>query len=207
MATAVRGIDTPCWYRRSARPERSLWCECSPQCHITSRVSMLSLAKRRFICVCRPQKIHMATGKGLVSLLVVAMRLSLYVYSRHLVDQVTYPVRIDPADRTTEIEKNCNNCLILSAGYLVTRWAGDAVGKKRADHGADHETKWEEVLSKYAPSRLPLHFHLLIHSTHALHRSGRATTNWNEQVFYHRKYFGSLQRASYMASSTEAFQL
>ncbi len=69
----------------------------------------------------------------------------------NLADQVTYPVRIEPADRTPEVEAKLQELLdLVGVGYLVTRWAGDAAGKKRADHkGWDHETKWEEVLSKF----------------------------------------------------------
>ena len=71
-------------------------------------------------------------------------------FYRLLADQVTYPVRIEPADRTPEIEVKLQELLdLVGVGYLVTRWAGDAAGKKRAEHkGWDHETKWEEVLSK-----------------------------------------------------------
>ena len=77
----------------------------------------------------RPQKIHMATGT--------------------LADQVTYPSRIEPSDRTPAVEARLQELLdLVGVGYLVTRWAGDAAGRKRAEHkGWDHETKWDEVLS------------------------------------------------------------
>ena len=77
----------------------------------------------------RPQKIHMATGT--------------------LADQVTYPSRIEPAERTPAVEARLQELLdLVGVGYLVTRWAGDAAGRKRAEHkGWDHETKWDEVLS------------------------------------------------------------
>ena len=79
------------------------------------------------------------------------------VVAGSLADQVTYPVRIEPADRTEEVEAKLQELLdLVGVGYLVTRWAGDAVGKKRADHkGWDHKTKWEEVLSESFPM-LPL---------------------------------------------------
>lgn len=79
----------------------------------------------------RPQKIHMATGT--------------------LADQVTYPVHIKPKNRTPEVESKLQELLdLVGVGYLVTRWAGDVVGKKRAEHkGWDHETKWDDVLSKH----------------------------------------------------------
>jgi hypothetical protein len=106
------------------------------------------------------------------------------VVAGSLADQVTYPVRIEPADRTEEVEAKLQELLdLVGVGYLVTRWAGDAVGKKRADHkGWDHKTKWEEVLSESFPM-LPLSSWCLnfIH-TYALHRFGRATKNWNEQA-------------------------
>ena len=104
-----------------------------------------------------PQKIHMATGNPvlLLSSTNVVRHLSLRylracVAAGNLADQVTYPVRIEPADRTLEVEAKLQELLdLVGVGYLVTRWAGDAVGKKRADHkGWDHETKWEEVLSE-----------------------------------------------------------
>ena len=75
---------------------------------------------------------------------------------------------------------------LVGVGYLVTRWAGDAAGKKRADHkGWDHETKWEDVLSKHHAVAFGLG--IVTHSCTiwvpgTLHRSGRATTNRNEQA-------------------------
>ena len=105
----------------------------------------------------------------------------------NLADQVTYPVRIDPADRTPEIEAKLQELLdLVGVGYLVTRWAGDAAGKKRADHkGWDHETKWEDVLSKHHAVAFGLG--VVTHSCTiwvpgTLHRFGRATTNRNEQA-------------------------
>ena len=66
-----------------------------------------------------------------------------------LADQVTYPSRIEPAERTPAVEARLQELLdLVGVGYLVTRWAGDAAGRKRAEHkGWDHETKWDEVLS------------------------------------------------------------
>lgn len=102
----------------------------------------------------------------------------------NLADQVTYPVRIDPANRTPEIEAKLQELLdLVGVGYLVTRWAGDAVGKQRADHkGWDHETKWEDVLSKHRAVKFVFCIFTFSRNTHTVHRSGRTATNWNEQA-------------------------
>eukprot|EP01048_Picozoa_sp_COSAG05_P004916 COSAG05_NODE_279_length_12322_cov_79.874744_8_plen_112_part_00 len=66
-----------------------------------------------------------------------------------LADQVTYPIRIGPQDRTPAIEARLQELLdMVGVGYLVSRWAGDAAGQTHSDHqGWDHETAWGEVLS------------------------------------------------------------
>jgi ABC-type uncharacterized transport system fused permease/ATPase subunit len=76
-----------------------------------------------------PQRIHMAPGT--------------------LADQVTYPEKIEPGDRSAEKTAELQELLdLVGVGYLVTRWAGDAEGKQRAEHkGWDHVTQWHDVLS------------------------------------------------------------
>ena len=103
----------------------------------------------------RPQKIHMATGT--------------------LADQVTYPSRIEPAERTPAVEARLQELLdLVGVGYLVTRWAGDAAGRKRAEHkGWDHETKWDEVLSLGEQQRIGMS-RLFYHRASSLRRPAAA---------------------------------
>eukprot|EP01047_Picozoa_sp_COSAG01_P092887 COSAG01_NODE_24150_length_788_cov_12.641509_2_plen_61_part_01 len=52
-----------------------------------------------------------------------------------LADQVTYPCRIEPCNRTPAVEARLQELLdLVGVGYLVTRWGGDAAGKKSAMH-------------------------------------------------------------------------
>jgi ABC-type uncharacterized transport system fused permease/ATPase subunit len=61
-----------------------------------------------------------------------------------LADQVTYPHKVEKADRTPEMEQQLQELLnTVGIGYLVKRWAGDSESVTVEELGWDHVTRWE----------------------------------------------------------------
>lgn len=87
-----------------------------------------------------------STLPGLKDVFVVPQRIHMCLGS--LADQLTYPGRIPPEERTPDQEAQLMKLLdLVGIAYLVKRWAGDKDDVVTEAMGLDHVTRWEDVLS------------------------------------------------------------
>lgn len=87
-----------------------------------------------------------STVPGLKDIFIVPQRIHMCLGS--LADQLTYPGRIPPEQRTADQEARLMKLLeLVGIAYLVKRWAGDSDDVVKDAMGLDHVTRWEDVLS------------------------------------------------------------
>lgn len=87
-----------------------------------------------------------STLPGLKDIFIVPQRIHMCLGS--LADQLTYPSRIPPEERTADQEARLMKLLnLVGIAYLVKRWAGDRDDVVDQAMGLDHITRWEDVLS------------------------------------------------------------
>jgi hypothetical protein len=108
---------------------------------------------------------------GLKDIFIVPQRIHMCLGS--LADQLTYPGRIPPEQRTADQEARLMKLLdLVGIAYLVKRWAGDSDDVVKDAMGLDHVTRWEDVLSlvSHLPTLMYTHTLLLILRTVGLAR-------------------------------------
>ena len=114
---------------------------------------------------------HGSTVPGLKDIFIVPQRIHMCLGS--LADQLTYPGRIPPEQRTADQEARLMKLLdLVGIAYLVKRWAGDRDDVVKDAMGLDHVTRWEDVLSlvSHLPTLMYTHTLLLILRTVGLAR-------------------------------------
>lgn len=114
---------------------------------------------------------HGSTVPGLKDIFIVPQRIHMCLGS--LADQLTYPGRIPPEQRTADQEARLMKLLdLVGIAYLVKRWAGDSDDVVKDAMGLDHVTRWEDVLSlvSHLPTLMYTHTLLLILRTVGLAR-------------------------------------